>query len=58
MRALAVALLGLLLIPTTSRAEAPAGSSIKVLASSYDPGFRDVSQLDLKRIPSAAALRS
>jgi hypothetical protein len=58
MRTLAIALLGLLLFPTTSIAEAPAGNSIKVLSNSYDPGFKDVSPLDLKSIRSAAALRS
>jgi len=58
MRTLAIALLGLLLFPTTSLAEAPAGNSIKALSNSYDPGFKDVSPLDLKSIRSAAALRS
>ncbi|MBK8598960.1 MAG: hypothetical protein IPN83_26025 [Holophagales bacterium] len=58
MRTLTIALLGLLLFPTTSLAEAPAGSSIKVLSNGFDPGFKEVSPLDLRSIRSAAALRS
>ncbi len=58
MQTLVIALLGLLLLPTTSLAEAPAGNSIKMLSNSFGPGFKDVEPLDFKSIRSAAALRS
>lgn len=58
MRTLAFTVLGFLLLPTASLAEAPTGNSIKVLSNIYDPGFKDVAPLDFTKIRSAAALRS
>ncbi len=49
-RALAIALLGLLLFPTTSIAEAPTGNASKVLSNTYAPGFRNVAPLDFESI--------